>query len=169
MKQATNYRTMFQHTSYYVSIFFRILTKLLTNVQRTGELLLLFRRGLMSPSRGFQPFCILSNAFLLIIYIIYTGKLCFRTEREKVRVSFFQQSKPQEVDLPDESNTCTDTEVMMMATTVALNDANHIVYNRTERQVQCIFRFCLVCNIIVITFSCISLLGVAPFTLNVGR
>ncbi|XP_063920854.1 uncharacterized protein LOC135135658 [Zophobas morio] len=53
------------------------------------------------------------------------------TEREKVRVTFFQQSKPQEVDLPDEPVVFTDTD-FIMATTVAMNDSNHVVYNRTE-------------------------------------
>ncbi|XP_044255748.1 uncharacterized protein LOC123005822 [Tribolium madens] len=53
------------------------------------------------------------------------------TEREKVRVTFFQQSKPQEVDLPDEPVVFTDTD-FIMATTVAMNETNHVVYNRTE-------------------------------------
>ncbi|KAF5278067.1 hypothetical protein FQA39_LY18393 [Lamprigera yunnana] len=52
------------------------------------------------------------------------------TEREKVRVSFFQQSKPQEVDLPDEQFIVSDTELMMAAAT--LNDTNHVAYIRQE-------------------------------------
>lgn len=67
-------------------------------------------------------------AFLIRTHLI--SVLLFRAEREKVRVSFFQQSKPQEVDLPDESIICTD---FMMAATVVENDVNHIQYNRTER------------------------------------
>nr|XP_022905375.1 uncharacterized protein LOC111417357 isoform X1 [Onthophagus taurus] len=51
-------------------------------------------------------------------------------EREKVRVSFFQQSKPQEVDLPDEP-VILETEYMMAVAT-AMNDSNHISYNRQE-------------------------------------
>ncbi|KAF5304649.1 hypothetical protein FQR65_LT07931 [Abscondita terminalis] len=53
-----------------------------------------------------------------------------RTEREKVRVSFFQQSKPQEVDLPDEPIIFSHTELMMAA--AALNDSNHVAYIRQE-------------------------------------
>ncbi|KAF5306473.1 hypothetical protein FQR65_LT18561 [Abscondita terminalis] len=52
------------------------------------------------------------------------------TEREKVRVSFFQQSKPQEVDLPDEPIIFSHTELMMAA--AALNDSNHVAYIRQE-------------------------------------
>ncbi|KAF2883932.1 hypothetical protein ILUMI_22249 [Ignelater luminosus] len=52
------------------------------------------------------------------------------TEREKVRVSFFQQSKPQEVDLPDEQLIFSNTELMMAAT--VLNESNHVAYNRQE-------------------------------------
>lgn len=53
-------------------------------------------------------------------------------EREKVRVTFFQQSKPQEVDLPDEPVLFHDTDLMMAATVASMNESNHIVYNRTE-------------------------------------
>lgn len=52
------------------------------------------------------------------------------TEREKVRVSFFQQSKPQEVDLPDEPIIFSHTELMMAAAT--LNESNHVAYIRQE-------------------------------------
>lgn len=52
------------------------------------------------------------------------------TEREKVRVSFFQQSKPQEVDLPDEPIIFTHSELMMAGP--ILNDSNHVVYIRQE-------------------------------------
>lgn len=55
----------------------------------------------------------------------------FRTEREKVRVSFFQQLKPQEVDLPDEPLSFSDIELMMAAAT--LDEVNHIPYNKQER------------------------------------
>ncbi|XP_066157061.1 uncharacterized protein [Euwallacea fornicatus] len=51
-------------------------------------------------------------------------------EREKVRVTFFQQSKPQEVDLPDEPS-FSDHE-FVMSSPVLKNDVNHVVYNRTE-------------------------------------
>lgn len=56
-----------------------------------------------------------------------------RAEREKVRVSFFQQSKPQEVDLPDDTVICIQETEYMMATTTITNDANNIPYNRTQR------------------------------------
>ncbi|VEN52242.1 unnamed protein product, partial [Callosobruchus maculatus] len=52
-------------------------------------------------------------------------------EREKVRVTFFQQSKPLEVDLPDEP-VFTETD-FMMASPVTMNETNHVIYNRTER------------------------------------
>ncbi|XP_049818552.1 uncharacterized protein LOC109605759 [Aethina tumida] len=52
-------------------------------------------------------------------------------EREKVRVKFFQQSKPQEVDLPDEPAVFADTDYMM-ATQVVMTESNHVVYTRTE-------------------------------------
>ncbi|KAJ8924937.1 hypothetical protein NQ315_001100, partial [Exocentrus adspersus] len=52
-------------------------------------------------------------------------------EREKVRVTFFQQSKPLEVDLPDEP-IFTETD-FMMASPVTMTETNHVVYNRTER------------------------------------
>lgn len=55
----------------------------------------------------------------------------FRDEREKVRVSFFQQSKPQEVDLPDEP-VILDAD-FIMAAAAAINNSNHISYNRQER------------------------------------
>lgn len=51
-------------------------------------------------------------------------------EREKVRVTFFQQSKPLEVDLPDDPPFC-DHE-FVMSSPVLKNDVNHVVYNRTE-------------------------------------
>ncbi|XP_019761820.2 uncharacterized protein LOC109538855 isoform X2 [Dendroctonus ponderosae] len=51
-------------------------------------------------------------------------------EREKVRVTFFQQSKPQEVDLPDDPPFC--EHEFVMSSPVLKNDTNHIVYNRTE-------------------------------------
>ncbi|CAG9770937.1 unnamed protein product [Ceutorhynchus assimilis] len=51
-------------------------------------------------------------------------------EREKVRVTFFQQSKPQEVDLPDDPPFC-DHE-FVMSSPVLKNDVNHVAYNRTE-------------------------------------
>ncbi|XP_050300648.1 uncharacterized protein LOC126739150 [Anthonomus grandis grandis] len=51
-------------------------------------------------------------------------------EREKVRVTFFQQSKPQEVDLPDDPPFC-DSE-FIMSSPVMKNDSNHVIYNRTE-------------------------------------
>ncbi|GJQ83291.1 hypothetical protein Trydic_g8883 [Trypoxylus dichotomus] len=58
------------------------------------------------------------------------GSIEMMDEREKVRVSFFQQSKPQEVDLPDEP-VILDTDYIMAAAT-AINDSNHISYNRQE-------------------------------------
>ncbi|KAF7283735.1 hypothetical protein GWI33_022988 [Rhynchophorus ferrugineus] len=51
-------------------------------------------------------------------------------EREKVRVTFFQQSKPLEVDLPDDPPFC--DQQFIMSSPVLKNDVNHIVYNRTE-------------------------------------
>ncbi|XP_018564054.1 uncharacterized protein LOC108905594 [Anoplophora glabripennis] len=51
-------------------------------------------------------------------------------DREKVRVTFFQQSKPLEVDLPDEP-IFTETD-FMMASPVTMTETNHVVYNRTE-------------------------------------
>nr|CAH7713331.1 unnamed protein product [Callosobruchus chinensis] len=51
-------------------------------------------------------------------------------EREKVRVTFFQQSKPLEVDLPDEP-VFPETD-FMMASPVTMNETNHVIYNRTE-------------------------------------
>lgn len=52
------------------------------------------------------------------------------TEREKVRVSFFQQSRPQEVDLPNEPEIFEDTAYMMAATVAVTETNNH--YQRTE-------------------------------------
>lgn len=58
----------------------------------------------------------------------------YRDERERVRVKFFQQSKPQEVDLPDEPLVFGDCDfVMASAATVAISDSNHVTYNRQER------------------------------------
>ncbi|CAH0547611.1 unnamed protein product [Brassicogethes aeneus] len=58
-------------------------------------------------------------------------------EREKVRVKFFQQSKPQEVDLPNDHDPFTDpADFSIMATQVIMNESNHVVYNRTERPEQ---------------------------------
>lgn len=72
--------------------------------------------------------------FLLATYWLLN--FC-RTEREKVRVTFFQQSKPQEVDLPDEPLLFSEGELMMAAAT--LNETNHISYNRTERYATIFF------------------------------
>lgn len=47
-------------------------------------------------------------------------------------MKFFQQSKPQEVDLPDEPAVFADTDYMM-ATQVVMTESNHVVYTRTER------------------------------------
>ncbi|CAG9864780.1 unnamed protein product [Phyllotreta striolata] len=55
-----------------------------------------------------------------------------RAEREKVKVKFFQQSKPLEVDLPNET-IFPETNFLMMASPVTINETNHVVYNRTER------------------------------------
>ncbi|KAL1516644.1 hypothetical protein ABEB36_000529 [Hypothenemus hampei] len=52
-------------------------------------------------------------------------------EREKVRVTFFQQSKPQEVDLPDDPSFC-DHEFVMSSPVLKNDSSNHVVYNRTE-------------------------------------
>ncbi|XP_018323075.1 uncharacterized protein LOC108735576 [Agrilus planipennis] len=52
-------------------------------------------------------------------------------EREKVRVSFFQQSKPQEVDLPDDPLVYPDHE-FIMAAAVQGDEANHLAYIRQE-------------------------------------
>ncbi|XP_050501239.1 uncharacterized protein LOC114329905 [Diabrotica virgifera virgifera] len=51
-------------------------------------------------------------------------------EREKVKVKFFQQSKPLEVDLPNEP-IFPETN-FLMASPVTISETNHVVYNRTE-------------------------------------
>ncbi|XP_060535909.1 uncharacterized protein LOC132707903 [Cylas formicarius] len=51
-------------------------------------------------------------------------------EREKVRVTFFQQSKPLEVDLPDDQTF--NHADFVMSSPVLKNDVNHVAYNRTE-------------------------------------
>lgn len=90
----------------------------------------IFRKGFLPR----DPTGIRENSkclILLQLFLIFCV-FFFRAEREKVRVSFFQQSKPQEVDLPDETCFITDAD-FVMATTVAENNAGHISYNRTER------------------------------------
>lgn len=62
--------------------------------------------------------------------ISFTNGCDKEDEREKVRVTFFQQSKPLEVDLPDEPP-FGDNE-FVMSSPVIKNDLNHVVYNRTE-------------------------------------
>ncbi|XP_057672712.1 uncharacterized protein LOC130904142 [Diorhabda carinulata] len=51
-------------------------------------------------------------------------------EREKVKVKFFQQSKPLEVDLPNEP-IFPETN-FLMASPVTISETNHVVYTRTE-------------------------------------
>lgn len=72
--------------------------------------------------------CLVTGFIHLLLLLLFFG----RAEREKVRVSFFQQSKPQEIDLPDETCFIPDADYMM-ATSIAENNAGHISYNRTER------------------------------------